>query len=181
MALRVRVRGPLTSGSGVRRTVLAEFASANRTARQTLVTAASGYVRRASGAYERGWRNRPTRYGALVIVHDVAENPLVHASVHETGRAREKGGPGGRESIKNWIKLRGLVPRGGTSEKDYDRFAAGIAWKLYLQGWPNLGSFRGGYYPGRAPAPMDRAMETQAVPIRYAYEHAAARIARRLG
>ena len=181
MAIRVKVRGPLFDRSGVKRTVQAEFAAANRTARKTIVSAASGYVHRAFGTYERGWRDRPTRFGVLSIVHDVAENPMVHASVHETGRRREKGGPGGRDAIKQWIILRGLVPKSGTRDKDYDRFAAGIAWRHYKEGWPNRGSFKGGYYPGQPPTPMDRAMDTQAVPVRYAYEHAAARIARRLG
>ena len=179
MAIRVTVRGPLFSGN-VRSVVQAEFASANDNSSKLLTTAASSYVRRAFGGYEKGWKREPTRFGRRFIVRDRAFNPLVHAVVHETGRGIRKGGPGGVQQIKAWIKIRGLVPNRGTSDAAYEGFAKAIAFRHFREGWPNRGSFKGGYYPGRPPQPMQRAMETEAAPVEHAYENAARRIARRL-
>ena len=168
------VRGPLLAP--VRPVVHSEFHSANDTAATNVTTASSGFVRRASGAYERGWRRRPTRYGSRTIVVDTAYNPEVHASVHETGR-RAGTRAGGVRAIQNWIEIRGLVPRRGTTLG----FAIAISRKLAREGWPNLGSFKGGYYPGQPPRPLERALNSEAASTRTQYQHAVARISRRLG
>lgn len=168
-------RGPLLAP--VRPVVHSEFHSANDTAASNVTTASSGFVRRASGAYERGWRRRPTRYGTRTIVADEAYNPLVHASVHETAR-RAGTRAGGVRAIQNWIEIRGLVPRRGSTTLG---FAIAISRKHAKEGWPNLGSFKGGYYPGQPPRPLERALNSEAASTRTQYEHAVARISRRLG
>lgn len=168
------VRGPLLAP--VRPVVHAEFHSANDTAAANVTDRASGYVRRAFGDYERGWRRDPTRYGTRTIVADTARNITVHAAVHETGR-RANTRAGGVRQIQNWIELRGLVPRRGTTLG----FAIAISRKLAREGWPNLGSFKGGYYPGQPPRPLERALNTEAQSTTQQYRNAVARIARRLG
>lgn len=174
------MRGPLFDRSGVRSTVRAEFGSANDTASKTLTTASSRNVVRAFGTYEKGWRNRPTRYGSRAIVTDVAENPQVHAAVHETTR-RAGTRAGGVRQILNWIELRGIVPLRGNTPANRLGMAIGISKKHAREGWPNLGSFKSGYYPGQAPKPIERAMQTEAPAVLHTYEQAARRIARRLG
>lgn len=178
--IKITTKGPIFDRSGVRSIVQSEFASANRTASRTLTTAASGYVHRAFGEYEKGWRDRPTKFGTRTIVRDETVNPLVHAAVHETTR-RAGTRAGGVSRIKAWIELRGIIPTRGNTDKNRLGFAIAISKKHAREGWPNLGSFKGGYYPGQAPAPVDRAMETQAATVLHAYDHAVSRIARRLG
>lgn len=178
--LRITTKGPIFDRSGVRSVVRAEFGSANDTARKTLVTASNRYVVRAFGAYEKGWRDRPTRYGSRAIVTDVAENPRVHASVHETGR-QPNTRAGGVRQILNWIELRGIVPTRGNTAANRLGMAFGISRKHAKVGWPNLGSHKSGYYPGQAPKPIERAMQAEAPAVANTYEHAVRRIARRLG
>lgn len=179
MAIRVTVRGPLFSGN-VRSVVQAEFASANDNSSKLLTTAASSYVRRAFGGYEKGWKREPTRFGRRFIVRDRAFNPLVHAVVHETGR-QPNTQAGGVRQIMRWIVLRGAdIAPVGKKDVNVLGMAIAISKKHAKEGWPNRGSFKGGYYPGRPPQPMQRAMETEAAPVEHTYENAARRIARRL-
>lgn len=184
MSLRYRIiaRGPLTRPSDVRSTVQAEFAAANRTASGLLTTAASGYVHRAFGTYARAWKSKPTKFGRTrrLIVRDESVNPMVHAAVHETGRQPDTRA-GGVRQLMNWIVLRGAdLTRGGKTVSVLG-MAIGISRKHAKEGWPNLGSFKGGYYPGRPPKPVERAMETQGAPVVHAFDQAVRRIARRLG
>lgn len=181
VTLRVRARGPMTSPSGVRHTVQSEFADATSTGSKLLSTAASSYVRRAFGTYEKAWIERPPQFGGGAIVRRNTLNPRAHAAVHETGRGLRKGGPGGVAAIKNWIDLRGIVPKRGNTEKHRLDMARAIAWRLFLHGWPNLGSFKGGYYPGQPPKPVERAMKTQAGAVANVFTQATRRISRRLG
>ena len=111
IVMRATVRGALLRP--VRPVVHGEFASANNTSARLVTTRASGYVRRAFGTYERGWRRRPTRYGSRTIVTDEAYNREVHASVHETGR-RAGTRAGGVQNLMRWIVLRGAdLTKGG--------------------------------------------------------------------
>lgn len=176
--VRASVRGPLLAP--VRPVVHSEFAAANDTAATSTTDRASGYVRRAFGGYERGWRRRPTQYGSRVIVADAAYNVEIHAAVHETGR-RAGTRAGGVTSIRNWILLRGITPKRGNSDGAVLGFAIAISRKHAREGWPNLGSFKGGYYPGQPPRPLERALAAEAAPTRTQYQNAAARVARRLG
>ncbi len=184
MTLRYRIiaRGPLTRPSDVRGTVQAEFASANDTASRLLTTAASGYVHRAFGTYQQAWTRRPTQFGRTrrLIVHDEANNPRIHAAVHETGR-RPNTRAGGVQQLMRWIVLRGAaLAKPGERDVSVLGMAIAISRKHAKEGWPNLGSFKGGYYPGRPPKPVERAMETQSAPVVNAFEQATRRIARRL-
>lgn len=179
MAIRVTVRGPLFSGN-VRSVVQAEFASANDTAASLLTTEASAWVNRAFGNYERGWRRQPTIFGKRIIVKDQVNNPLVHAAVHETGRAPRRGRPGGVRNLMAWIVLRGIVPNHGSVLG----FAIAISRKHFRDGWPNdttrANAFNANLAPGLPPRPVERAMLAEATPVVNAYQQAARRIARRL-
>ena len=165
----------------MRPVVHSEFHSANDTAASTVTNRASSYVRRAFGGYERGWRRDPTRYGTRTIVADTARNLTVQAAVHETGRQAGTRA-GGVRQIMRWIVLRGIdLAPAGKKDVNVLGMAIAISKKHAKEGWPNLGSFKGGYYPGQPPRPLERALNSEAASTRTQYEHAVVRISRRLG
>jgi hypothetical protein len=176
MPIRVTIRGPLRSPTGARRTVEAELRQATTDATAFVRSRANSIVNRYLGTYETGWQPTRFEFGGPAILRAVTANTSPHARVQEDGRRAGSGVP--IEPLIAWIRARGIVPRDGTEERHYRRFALAISAKHRREGWPSAGTPN---YPTGPRAPVATAIAREDARLRTTFRLSGARIARRLG